>query len=115
MALSSAERAKKWRHRNPKKAYQQKRKSLLKCRYGLTEEQYLQLWNEQGGLCPICNLPLNSISNTHIDHNHATGDVRGLLHSSCNLLVGKIETNKDKLDNIIIYLEGDSDASSKNS
>ena len=39
----------------------------------------------QGGSCAVCRKP---ISKFHIDHNHNTGKVRGLLCHRCNVMIG---------------------------
>ena len=44
----------------------------------------------QGGRCAICGLPLTK---PVLDHDHATGAVRGTLHNGCNALLGKLENN----------------------
>lgn len=47
--------------------------------------------NEQGGLCPLCGYPidLRIPKEGVVDHNHDTGEVRGVLHRSCNAAEGK--------------------------
>lgn len=51
-----------------------------------------KMLKEQGGLCPLCGLPIDlSIKGEGvIDHDHDTGRIRGLLHRSCNAAEGKI-------------------------
>lgn len=46
----------------------------------------------QGGLCPLCNLPidLKIKGEGAIDHDHDTGEIRGVLHRSCNAAEGKV-------------------------
>ena len=53
----------------------------------------------QEGLCPICLKPL--AGKISMDHDHATGEPRGLLHQSCNMKVAQIETNTKKLNYLI--------------
>lgn len=50
------------------------------------------LKNVQGGLCPLCNKPIDySIPREAVvDHNHDTGEIRGVLHRSCNAAEGKV-------------------------
>lgn len=50
-----------------------------------------QLFDKQGGICPLClgELPDNS-RQTAIDHDHMTGEVRGLLHLGCNRVEGSV-------------------------
>jgi hypothetical protein len=51
--------------------------------YGLTAEQYDALLERQGGKCAICRARPRS-KRLAVDHNHKTGEVRGLLCSRCN-------------------------------
>lgn len=50
------------------------------------------LKNVQGGLCPLCGKPIDySIPREAVvDHNHDTGEIRGVLHRSCNAAEGKV-------------------------
>lgn len=52
-------------------------------KYGITEEEYLKIFNYQGGVCAICgNAP--KAQKLHVDHDHHTNMVRGLLCLWCN-------------------------------
>ena len=46
----------------------------------------------QGGLCPLCGLEIDLKIPREgvIDHNHITGECRGVLHRSCNAAEGKV-------------------------
>lgn len=44
---------------------------------------------KQGGLCPLCGLPIELGEDT-LDHNHTTGKIRAVLHRACNTAEGKI-------------------------
>lgn len=46
----------------------------------------------QGGLCPLCKQPidLRIVGEGVVDHNHDTGEIRGILHRSCNAAEGKV-------------------------
>jgi hypothetical protein len=46
----------------------------------------------QNGKCALCQLPCTS-QDARLDHNHATGAIRGVLHNGCNSLLGKVENN----------------------
>lgn len=56
----------------------------------------MQLANKQGGLCPLCDEPLdfsikgNTGDSVVVDHDHITGRIRGALHRSCNGGEGKV-------------------------
>ena len=49
--------------------------------------------------CPVCSNPLTG--KLSLDHDHNTGEPRGLLHQPCNLKVAQIETHTKKLNYII--------------
>ena len=57
--------------------------------YGITEEQYIEMFNKQKGKCAICETHQDNLkSPLHIDHNHKTGKVRALLCYKCNHGIG---------------------------
>lgn len=62
----------------------------------LLTQKTLQQWKEsqfqiQNGKCCLCGLPLESWNQSAGDHNHHTGNMRGLLHPLCNsVLEGKV-------------------------
>lgn len=73
-----------------------KRAEMLVSNYGITRQDYDRMYEEQDGKCAICGGPpvarrSGSTAVFHVDHNHTTGAVRGLLCARCNLLVGVIE------------------------
>lgn len=80
-----------------------RRNRNLKYRYGIDENDYDIIYNEQDGICPICGLPIDK-SEGNIDHDHRTGKVRGILHPNCNTGLGKLDDDVQKLDNAIQYL-----------
>jgi hypothetical protein len=65
-----------------------KRAYNLATRYGITEGHEASMLAAQAGGCAICTKPL---ARHHVDHDHATGAVRGLLCPACNLGVGHLE------------------------
>ncbi len=54
--------------------------------YGMTWEQHQAIWNKQHGLCAICDVDLTTIKSNLVcvDHDHETGEVRGILCHRCN-------------------------------
>jgi len=63
-------------------------------RYGITAEKIHEMVMRQDGLCPICFeiLDLSTPKGFHVDHNHETGKIRGVLCIRCNrLLVAAFE------------------------
>jgi len=77
--------------------------------YGLTYISYKRRYEIQGRRCAICSelrewdgsgkLPFA------VDHDHATGFVRGLLCTQCNLGLGCFKDRRDSLINAITYLD----------
>lgn len=79
------------------------RRIHLKNNYGITVQEYEQLLESQGGKCAICKNDCASGNRLAVDHNHATGIVRGLLCKVCNRQVGQIERPDTQL--ILYYLK----------
>lgn len=80
---------------------EKKRDQHLRRQYGITQERYDEMLNEQGGLCAICHRPPATHSSykiLHVDHNHVTGEVRGLLCATCNGNFGWFEQFKENVE-----------------
>ena len=78
----------------------------LKHKYGLKPTEYLEIFRVQNGKCAICgvsHLELNR--RLSVDHDHATGQIRGLLCFHCNYLLGYAKDNPIILDKARQYLE----------
>jgi hypothetical protein len=71
--------------------------------YGISLEQYNKLFEFQQGGCAICRKP--SERSLDVDHNHQTNEVRGLLCSRCNMVIGLIQEDEDLIIEIIEYLK----------
>lgn len=102
----SAKGSKNWRRENPVGH----RRNNLRRLYGITLEDYTKLLRQQKGVCAICGEPEtrivhNKLSALSVDHCHKTGLVRGLLCSSCNLVIGNANDSLDILQRAIIYLK----------
>lgn len=70
----------------------------------ITYQEYLDRLEAQNHQCGICKCHING--NSALDHNHATGDPRGLLCRDCNLLLGKVENGGSAfLLNAVSYLQ----------
>lgn len=95
--LTDAQKAAKKRYReNNPEAYKAscKRQSLKrgpdywrKVRYGISQEDYDRMVSDQEGKCAICC----EEAKLHVDHDHATKKVRGLLCVKCNTAIGKLD------------------------
>ncbi len=62
----------------------------IKHRYGVEVEEYDAIMEKQENKCAICILPFASGKKTHVDHNHETGEVRGILCQTCNNGLGHL-------------------------
>jgi hypothetical protein len=83
----------------------------LKRYYKMSLSEYAEMYASQNGVCAICKKPETTEINgkvkpLSVDHNHATGDNRGLLCHSCNHLLGHAMENYDTLLGSIAYLYG---------
>ena len=78
-------------------------------RYGITPKERKEIHRLQDGKCLICKDPVTLMNrNTHIDHDHKTGKVRGLLCIRCNNLLGSARDNIEILQSAIEYLQKNS-------
>ncbi len=79
--------------------------------YGLTIEKYLDMAEKQNFVCAICGKENFAMGEKHtgllvVDHNHATGEVRGLLCHNCNRALGLMQDTPELLRKAASYLEG---------
>ena len=70
----------------------------------LTQQRYDELLDEQGGCCGICGRERQARRRLAVDHDHTTGQVRGLLCSNCNVGLGLFQDSVDLLEQAIGYL-----------
>jgi hypothetical protein len=90
--------AKQWAAKNPGKARAYQIKSL----YGITVEQYDAMFEAQGGICAICGRPGDGP--LRVDHDHETNEVRGLLCHGCNVAIGLMGDDPDRLIAAVAYI-----------
>jgi len=76
---------------------------LMKSRYGVTLEEYRELYDKQTGQCAICGIsvPFPKLS---VDHNHESGKIRGLLCQNCNAGIGMLGDAPERLTRAAQYL-----------
>jgi len=75
-------------------------------RYGIELDQYDRLLAKQNGACAICRGHNANGYSLSVDHDHVTGEVRGLLCSKCNRGLGLLGDNILGLETAIKYLKG---------
>ncbi|MEZ0067481.1 hypothetical protein ABIA32_003494 [Streptacidiphilus sp. MAP12-20] len=71
----------------------------------MTEADYDAMLKAQLGVCLICLICL-SPKPEHVDHDHETGRVRGILCFACNAALGQMKDRPDALRRAADYLEG---------
>lgn len=128
----AAERLRNWRRGNPEwrareaarrkadTAYQERRKNYNRDRYygieertrdlylrrqfGITLGQYRDLEAQQGGGCAICGEKCKSGRDLAVDHDHATGAIRGLLCMNCNRAIGWFQEDPELMEKAAQYV-----------
>jgi hypothetical protein len=105
-----AEYAKRWRAANPHKQLERywnnpdrERERHLVRKYGVDLAAYQRMFTSQGGKCAICGKAQERAFD--VDHDHATGVVRGLLCTNCNRMVGHAADDPVRLRAAAVYLE----------
>lgn len=79
------------------------KKSQLKKLYNLSIQDYFILLDKQDLKCAICGKDIYPHHrDTHVDHDHVTGKVRGLLCSQCNPALGNLEPYLDKAKEYVL-------------
>lgn len=86
--MRSYETVRRWRLAHPEEAKRRARNADLKRFYGITLAEYEALAEAQGWRCAICRQ--TSERTLHVDHDHRTGQVRGLLCGTCNRGMGML-------------------------
>lgn len=92
-----------WSRNNPAKIYITRRRTRLKKDFGISPEEYEDLFRKQLGLCAICHKP--SQHKLNIDHNHKTGNIRALLCTGCNRGLGFFQDSSELLLKAAEYIE----------
>ena len=77
----------------------------LQRQFGITVAIYNDMLASQGHVCAICNQPCRSGRRLAVDHNHRTGEVRGLLCLDCNTAIGKFQDSSVIAYQAARYLE----------
>jgi hypothetical protein len=95
--------------------YEGRRLYKIAYRYGITADEYLNMYASQGGRCKICGIHESDLTKRlHIDHDHACCDgvrscgkcVRGLICKKCNTSISYFEEEPKRLLEAYRYLTG---------
>ena len=86
--------------RNPRTT----RNAFMRCRYGLSEEEYMQMLERQAYRCICFQRLIPYDKDTCVDHCHYTGKVRGLLCRRCNFAIGWADENPLTLELLARYI-----------
>ena len=81
--------------------------SQRKHRYGLDKDQFEGMLREQNSLCLICLKSFESNNPAAVDHDHATGEIRGLIHRKCNSMIGLSGDDPEILERAASYLRSE--------
>lgn len=73
--------------------------------YQITPKQWDAMLARQGGVCAICKGAPSTRKGYHVDHDHTTGKLRGLLCSACNTGLGSFRDNPRFMRAAIDYLK----------
>jgi hypothetical protein len=86
-------------------------KSVLNRFYGMSQQQYDTLLAEQGGKCAVCDKNTDVYGKAtevnqslSVDHDHSTGEIRGLLCRKHNFALGQLDDNPDIIRKLLEYV-----------
>jgi hypothetical protein len=100
----------KWRvdarAKNPKSFQDYEFARGLRRNYGMTVDQYNKMLIDQKECCDCCGQHQSKFKRRlHVDHDHETGQIRGLLCTECNPAIGYLKHSIDRLEMAIRYLK----------
>lgn len=104
-----------WAKNNPERRRDSwrryRRDHYLRNKYGITDEEYWAMFEKQAGCCAICgDVGVEHLKHPdwqrplHIDHDHKTGNVRGLLCHKCNAAIGLLMECPKRFASAMSYL-----------
>jgi len=103
---NNKEKIREYHKKSHRKYPERNKNSHYKRTYGVTLEQVNGFLAAQKGGCAICAAkePGNSATSWHVDHDHKTKHIRGILCFACNLMLGNSKENIDTLMGGAVYL-----------
>lgn len=108
-------KARQWTKDNPDRVLAHSRKRAtegkfrsynLARKYGMTDQMYAEMLQTQGGGCAICGTddPGRGNKHFHVDHDHTSNLVRGLLCNNCNRGIGLLQDSVEVLERAAKYV-----------
>ena len=95
----------KYEYKDKEKRNLYSREFKLKKKFGITIDDYNKMLESQNGVCAICLSNKSGGTGVfHVDHDHITGKIRGLLCQRCNTGLGLLYDSEDILLKAITYL-----------
>jgi DNA-directed RNA polymerase subunit M/transcription elongation factor TFIIS len=87
---------------------EEQRRRNYKQNYGITEEDYQRMFEQQGGVCAACGRPETRMNarikgRLYVDHDHVTGRVRALLCINCNAALGALNDEPQRIEALLAY------------
>jgi hypothetical protein len=73
--------------------------------FNMTLDDYNALLSSQNNVCAICEQPCSTGQRLSVDHDHATGKIRGLLCRKCNSALGHFDDRLELLTRAVKYME----------
>ena len=101
---ANAERVNSWQREYRRANPDRVREGHLKRKFGITLEGFEAMLSAQGGGCAICGRAAPEGTSLHVDHDHETGVVRGLLCFTCNGALGMFTENEEYLARAADYV-----------
>src|SRR6266542_3916535 len=104
---ANPQRVKAWAEKNRDKRLKKLREIHLRNKFKLTVEEYDAILHTQDGVCALCECPSTPGISLHVDHDHGTGEIRGLLCVRCNNALGLFREDPDLLRRAVRYVSAD--------
>lgn len=104
---ANPQRVRAWAEKNRDTRLKKLREIHLRNKFKLTLEEYEAILDAQGGACALCECPPTPGISLHVDHDHGTGEIRGLLCMRCNNALGLFREDPDLLKRAARYVTVD--------
>ncbi len=96
---------KTYQKNNPIKYMKASRKYRLKSKYNLSPEEFESMIISQENKCALCGEHFRDTDAICIDHDHETGEIRGILHRNCNTGIGMFCDDPELTNKATLYLK----------